>query len=253
MIVHKPESFTFNQTMDGNQIVDQANALYKWFESNKIAMCILFLAAGLFTCFMGRKLFTAVLFLAGVFIVVGLVFVIFYSTFLKDESKDWVGWTVLGVSVLFGLILGWLFTKIVKISAFVLAAWGGFTLGLLLYNAFIYKIIGGSTAGFWCWCLGAALICGILALCLFDHVLILATALAGSFLAVAGIGLVAGRYQNPFDVAQQWEKGNHSIDPVFYAYFAANIILCACGAYIQYKHKNGDHHEGKNRNPYHRY
>jgi len=89
--------------------------------------------------------------------------------------------------------------KIARLGAFVLAAWGGYAVGLLLYNAFAYKM--KSEAGFWGFTLGTALVFGILALCFFDHILILATSLLGSFMAVYGIGLVAGRYTNPFIVA----------------------------------------------------
>jgi uncharacterized membrane protein HdeD (DUF308 family) len=54
----------------------------------------------------------------------------------------------------------------------------------------------------WGFCIGVALLCGILALCFFDHILILATALIGAFLVFNGVGLVAGRYDNPFTIAE---------------------------------------------------
>lgn len=168
------------------------SAFWSWLHNNKVAMCIVFIALGLIVGFLGRKLFSVLLFLAGVLITVGLVMVIFYTTFLSDNTKSWVGWVVLGCSVLLGLLVGWLFIKLAKLGAFVLAGWGGFSLGLLLYNAFLYKI--NSQAFFWCFVIGLALICGVLALFFFDHVLILATALAGAYMTVYGIGLVAGHY-----------------------------------------------------------
>jgi hypothetical protein len=70
--------------------------------------------------------------------------VIFYSTFLDDSDEQWVGWVVLGVSVLLGLIVGCIAIKIVKLGAFLLAAWGGFSLALLLYNTFLYIPFNGS-------------------------------------------------------------------------------------------------------------
>jgi hypothetical protein len=143
-------------------------------------------------CFLGRTLFKPVLFLAGLILSVSLVWLIFYSTFLSTNTKAWVGWVVLIGALLFGLIIGTIFVKIVKLGAFVLAAWGGFCLGLLVYNSFGYFM--DSDVGFWLLTLGIALVCGILALCFFDHILIHATALAGSYLVINGIGLVAGRY-----------------------------------------------------------
>ena len=93
---------------------------------------------GLVVCFLGRKLFTPILFLTGILLSVSLIWLIFYS--ISDSRKTWVGWVVLGVAVLVGIVLGWLFTKLTKLGAFCLAAWGGFSLGLLLYNSFLYTL-----------------------------------------------------------------------------------------------------------------
>lgn len=213
-------------------------------------MFSVFLVVGFIVCFLGRTLFKPVIFIAGVLLSVALVWVIFYSTFLTENTKQWVGWVVLAGSILLGLIIGCLFVKIVRLGAFVLAAWGGYCLGLLIYNSFLYFM--KSQVGFWCFTIGVALICGLLALWFFEHILILATALAGSFLVINAIGLVAGRYQNPFTIAQELENGviDH-IDPVFYAYLAGNLVLFLMGALFQYRQRRGDKVTG--RDPYYRY
>jgi Domain of unknown function (DUF4203) len=155
-------------------------------------MFAVFVIVGTIVCFLGRTLFKPVIFIAGVLLCVSLVWIIFYSTFLNENTKSWVGWVVLVGSVLLGLIVGCLFIKLIKLGAFVLAAWGGFTLALLIYNSFLYKM--NSDVGFWCFCCGLALLMGILALFFFEHILIHSSALAGSFLVINGIGLVAGHY-----------------------------------------------------------
>ncbi len=147
-------------------------------------------------------------------------------------------WAVLGGSIVVGLILGFLFQKSAKVGAFALAAWGGFTLGIILYNAFMYKLIGGSAAGYWAWQVGISLVCGLLAFILYDHILILATALFGSFIFCFGIGMVAGRYPNPFTIQELIKNGQlENIDPVYYAYMAGNLVMFALGLLVQYKHK----------------
>ena len=96
-----------------------------------------------------------------------------------------------------------------------------------------------------------AIVVGLLALCLFEHVLILSTSLAGSFLAINGIGLVAGGYQNPFTMAAEMSEGTlQNINPVFYAYMAGNLVLWALGALAQYRQKKKDDEEGND--PYNR-
>lgn len=202
-------------------------------------MFALFLVVGTVTCFMGRTLFKPVIFIVGVIMATSLIMLISYSTFLSDNDKTWVGWVVLAVAVLLGLLLGYLFIKFIKLGAFALAAWGGFSFALLIYNAFLYKM--DSDVGFWCFTIGTAIVFGVLALCFFDHILIHATALLGSFMAIYGIGLVAGRYQNPFTIVEMIKNGTiTSIDPVFYAYLAGNLIMYVLGFLFQYRQKNGN-------------
>ena len=229
--------------------VGNLSALWDWFTKNKWVMFATFLIVGTIICFFGRTLFKPVLFIAGVLLSVALIWIIFYSTFLNEKTAAWIGWVVLVGSILVGLILGCLMVKLVKLGAFVLSAWGGYALALLLYNAFLYKM--HSNAGFWCFTVGVALVFGILALFLFDHILILATAMMGSFLFINGIGQVAGRYQNPFTIADQINNGIiDNIDPVFYAYLAGNFVLFALGALFQYRQRRNDKVEG--RDPYER-
>jgi hypothetical protein len=62
--------------------VGSISALWAWMNSNKWVMFVIFTVVGFFVCFFGRKLFKPVLFLAGIFLVVSLVMIVFYSTFL---------------------------------------------------------------------------------------------------------------------------------------------------------------------------
>jgi hypothetical protein len=96
-----------------------------------------------------------------------------------------------------------------------------------------------------------ALAFGILSCFLFDHILICATALLGSFMAIYGIGLVAGHYQNPFTIATMIKNGQFtSIDPIFYAYLAGNLVMFVMGALFQYRQRRNDHRTGHD--PYNR-
>lgn len=52
-------------------------------------------------------------------------------------------------------------------------------------------------------------------------------------MVLAGIGIVAGGYQNPFTIDATISEGE-SIEPTFYAYLAGNVVLCIIGALVQY-------------------
>jgi hypothetical protein len=156
-------------------------------------MFALAVAIGFFVCFFGLKLYKPIFFLAGVIVTVGVILLLFYSTFLKSTTEDWVPWVVLACSALLGLLVGFILMKISKLGAFFLAGWGGFCLALLIWNTFLY-LTTTSNALFWSFTIGVAFLCGLLALIFFDHAVINASAMAGSFMICAGVGIVAGGY-----------------------------------------------------------
>lgn len=215
---------------------------------NKWVTFSVFIVIGFIVCFFGRKLYKPVFFIAGCLATVFIILLIFYSTFLTSNTENWVGWTVIACSILLGLLVGFIFMKVSKLGAFFLAAWGGFSLGLLIWNTFLY-LAGYSNALFWCFCLGCGLILGLLALCFFDHIIINCTAMAGAYMFVYAIGLVAGGYQNPFTIADEYEEGM-TIDPIFYAYMVGTVVMFIIGDIVQYKMKAT---ETEFQHPYYKY
>ena len=145
-------------------------------------MFVVFIALGFVLTFFGRSLFKPVLMISGIVLTIAFVWLLFYSTFLKNESRSWVGWVVVASSLIAGIGVGYLFMRFVKIGAFALGTWGGFSLALLLYNACLYY--WNSQVGFWILCGGFALTCGVLSIFYFDHILIIASAIAGSYLFI---------------------------------------------------------------------
>lgn len=97
-----------------------------------------FIVAGIFLGLFGRKLWVAAIFLITFFIVSAGILLLFYTTFLRSNTAGWVGWTVLAGSIVVGLALGFLMTKLQRLGAAILAAWGGFVLGLLLNETILY-------------------------------------------------------------------------------------------------------------------
>jgi hypothetical protein len=160
---------------------------------NEWVMFSFALVIGFFVGFFGRKLYKPIFFLAGVIVTIGIICLLFYSTFLTSATDSWVPWVVIAGAFLLGLLIGFIFMKISKLGAFFLAAWGGFSLALLIWNTFLY-LTTTSSALFWTFVVGIALICGVLALVFFDHAVINASSMAGSFMVIAGIGIVAGGY-----------------------------------------------------------
>ena len=154
---------------------------------------------GFVMCFFGNTFLGPILWLTGVFQASFVIMFLCYSTFAKDYTEQWIGWLIIGSSIAVGLGVGYTFVKHRKIGAFCLATWGGFSVGVLMYNSFIYKL--DSIIALWCFAVAIGLLYGVMILFYFDHVLIHATAFIGSFTGIFGVGMVAGKYPNPFTLA----------------------------------------------------
>lgn len=191
-------------------------------------MFTLAVVIGFVVCFFGLKLVKPLFFVTGLFLTMGIILLLFYSTFLKSTTEDWVAWTVLAGSFLLGLLIGFILCKLSRfVGGFLLAGWGGFCLGLLIWNTFLY-LTTTSAALFWTFTIGVGLICGIVALIFFEHAVINASSMVGSFMMIAGIGIVAGGYQNPFTISSVIQSGQ-TIEPTFYAYLVGNVLLFIIG------------------------
>jgi hypothetical protein len=164
-------------------------------------------AIGFFVCFFGLKLYKPIFFISGTIITIFIIVLIFYSTFLKSTTESWVPWVVIAGALLVGLLVGFIVMKISILGAFILAFLGGYCGALLIWNTFLY-LVTTSNALFYTFTLGIGVICGILSLIFFEHVVIIASALGGSFMVIAGIGIVAGGYQNPFTIEATFEDGS---------------------------------------------
>ena len=175
------------------------SAIWDFFEENTWLWASILILGGLFVCFLGRWMFKATIFIATTLLVIFAVLLLFYSTFLKDTTADWVAWTVLASSVIIGFIGGFFMMKLERAGAALLAGWGGFMVGALINEIGLYK--SGSTVLFWTVALGCAFVAAALTFCIYNHVLILMTSFAGAYGFWRGISLFAGGFPNEFTLA----------------------------------------------------
>lgn len=147
---------------------------------------------GIFFMFFGLKLLKFALFVVGLIATVVVFLLICYLTFMQTNYTPWCFWLLLTISVLLGVGVGILFTKMVKFAAAILAAWGGFMLGVLFNETWLY--IYGLEWLFWVVTLGCAVICAVLAFLLFKHAIMLSTAFLGAYMFARGISLFVGGF-----------------------------------------------------------
>lgn len=222
------------------------NALWTFLENYYYLWGAMFIVGGAFFCFLGKKLFKAAIFVVTAILTVFAILLLFYTTFLKDTTENWVGWVVLVCSILIGLVAGFFVMKLERLGAALLAGWGGFLLGMMLNEMAFYKV--GSVALFWSLAIGCAIIAAVLSFFLFEHVLIIGTAFGGAYMLVRGVSMYAGGFPNEFTLISQVQAGDTSaFSNWFYLYMACIVLFSVGGAIVQYKTARKE-----NENPYHK-
>jgi len=236
-------SFATTQTSSYACPIFTFNALIQFVQEFKYIFGTIFILIGLFLAFLGRKLFSAALFIVAAIIVTGLILIIFYSTFLSDNTESWVSWLVVSLSILVGLVCGFLLTKVEKIGGALLAGWGGFVLGVTLNETVFY--LANSSVLFWCVNVGFAVVFALLGFIFFNPAVILATSFIGAYMTMRGIGIMAGGFPNEYVLINEIQSGAiDNIDPVFYAYLAGIVIMTIVCYIVQMKmFKKMEEHE----------
>jgi hypothetical protein len=105
---------TYTTTFTGAQACPlfTISALWEFLYQYRYYFGVALILIGLFLGLLGRKLWVVAIFLISAFLTMGIILLVFYTTFLKNTTADWVGWTVLGCSIIFGVILGLAMTKL---------------------------------------------------------------------------------------------------------------------------------------------
>lgn len=224
---------SFKATLESDQVCSSfdLNALWSFLDEYSYIWGVLFIVGGIFLGFFGRKLFKAAIFMVTAIFVVFGILLLFYTTFLEDNTESWVGWTVLTCSILIGLVAGFFMMKLERIGAALLAAWGGFLLGVMLNEVVLY--LAESQVVFWCVSIGCAVVAGIMSFFFFEHVLINLTAFGGAYMMIRGISFYAGGFPNEFTLADQLKAGDTSaFSNWFYLYMVGILIMTVLGSIV---------------------
>ena len=111
-----------------------------------------------------------------------LIMTFFYAIILPVSVKGWTVWVIGAVGLVLGLICGFFMMKLARVGIAALGAWIGFVIGLIIHEAFLYH----STQQwvFWTVCIGLAVIGFAVSFWKYKIILIISTAVLGSYLVV---------------------------------------------------------------------
>jgi len=183
------------------------------------------------------------------FIIVASISV--FALFFNRNSSEVTQWIIFGVCCVVGILFGLLMAYLSRFGTAVLAAWGGVALALMLYTSFMYKWDNSHQVLYWIWVIGMGVATGILGYVLFNHAIIFATSIVGSFLLVRGISFYAGGFPDIGLVIEQIKNGQTpTFNNAFYGYLAGFIVASLGFLVFQYKMFYG---RNKTEHPYHKY
>ena len=173
----------------------------------------------------GKPLFKPVIFVVGTVVFVLVVSMLIFSLFFDRDTEDWLMWLIFTLCVLVGGVAGFVLAKLSRLGAGVLAGWGGFCLGLILYNSFLYKADDERRIVFWVFNISLAILAGITSIFLFNHALIIGTSIIGAYGFVRGISMYAGGFPDEMELVTMIKYQQMSgIDNRFYGYMIGFIV-----------------------------
>jgi hypothetical protein len=176
------------------------NPLMKWLEHHRHLFGWIFIAFGLFVGLFGKKMFKPAICMVGTLVFTLMSSLFIFSVFFTRDTGNAAPWIVFGICGLGGVIVGLLLAFLVRLGVGVLAAWGGFCIGLILYNAFLYKLDGDDKVAFWIFTLGFAVTAAILSLWLFWHAIIIATSIVGAYGIIRGASMYLGGFPDEMEL-----------------------------------------------------
>lgn len=119
----------------------------EFLSDNYIIFGSILIVLGFFLLIFGYRLLLVALFISGVIATVLAAAVISFQFFINKNTEQYVLWIILGVSFVFGCIVGYALVKFRKGGLFILSAIGGVCIALIL-NSAVFRY-AQSKALFW--------------------------------------------------------------------------------------------------------
>ena len=122
--------------------VFDTNPLIRFLRKYSYVFGAFMIVLGAVVAVFGKPLFKPTICLVGTLVALILLCLFIFSVFFDRNTPNWAGWLVFSISLVVGAIIGLILAKLSRLGVAVLAGWGGFCLGMILYAAFLYKLDG---------------------------------------------------------------------------------------------------------------
>lgn len=196
---------------------------------------IVIAVASLAMCLFGIRIYKISLGIIG-FLAGGGAAYLLMSLFIDvTKEQNNLLWVAIVVSVLAGVLCCVLLICIEKLGFIFGGGVLGYVLGTLLYDLFLHRFDTGTTpVVYYITIITLAIILGIVALWLHDIILILATAVGGSYTCARMIGLMLHNYPDESTIAARINAGEiQSLPVAVYIYISGMLAFAVVGIILQ--------------------
>lgn len=176
--------------------------MYHFIMEHKLVFFPILFLLGLILAFFGFKLNKFTFFVTGMLLGSALVLLFCVDFVLNKDSEKQTRWICFFVSIMSGILLGYMTVVSRKIGTFAIGGWLGYIVSLLVYSAFLYKIETSIENLVLYIANGVGIILfGLIGFSMYDQIIIISSSLGGSFAAVFAIGMLAGKFPNIYALA----------------------------------------------------
>ncbi|KAK9713050.1 hypothetical protein K7432_006734 [Basidiobolus ranarum] len=205
-------------------------------QTQKIISGVLLILVGFAFCFFGRRLVKVTIFLAGFVFFAGLAFIVLANISPISTDNTSKSWIFLAVSIVAGLIGGYLLICLFKVGLTFVGALGGFALSMIILSLKDNMLIP-SNAGRIIFVVVFVVIGAVSILFLEKHILIWSSAITGSYAMVVGVDVFVktGLYYSLNLFFRGHREVFYHTDAKVYAMLASVILITGVGALFQYR------------------
>ncbi|ORX79799.1 hypothetical protein K493DRAFT_362475 [Basidiobolus meristosporus CBS 931.73] len=205
-------------------------------QTQKIIAGVLLILIGFAFCFFGRRLVKVTIFLTGFVFFSGLALVICANISPVDSSNTAKSWIYIAVSIVSGLIGGYLLICLFQVGLVIIGGLGGFALSMIILSLKENMLITSNT-GRIIFIVVFVVIGAISILFLERHILIWSSAIYGSYTMVVGVDVFVktGMYYSLNLFFRGHAEVFYHTNAKVYAMLGSAAVAACLGALFQYK------------------
>lgn len=226
--------------------------LWKALVANRYAFGTIILGLGLILAFFGNK------FLMFTQIMTGVIITLFFSLYfimsnIQMSLETWQFWLIIVGCSLLGALAGYFMSQVEWLVAVVLSAIVGLIGGELLYTIALKYVQTNPVVVYWAVVVTSVIVGALIGYWLSKQIIIVATAIIGSYAIIRGAAFMIGYYPDEKQVYElmnnkEWDQVKSLMTWHVYLYFVFFMLFSLAGMYIQCKYFNESDDDKKKEN-----